>query len=73
MVIIKLNDVMMIRLSTMVMMTNCQGPDTSFDDFVVKRSIDKAQRLMLVQHVEPISAINLARGSAQLWLSEQCH
>ena len=47
--------------------------DTSFDDFAVKRSIDKAQRLMLVQHVEPISAINLARGSAQLWLSKQCH
>ena len=55
------------------MVTKCQGPDTSFDDFAVKRSIDKAQGLMLVQHVEPISAINLARGSAQLWLSEQCH
>ena len=55
------------------MVTKCQGPDTSFNDFAVKRSIDKAQRLMLVQHVERISAINLARGSAQLWLSEQCH
>ena len=50
----------------MVMVTKCQGPDTSFDDFAVIRSIDKAQRLMLVQHVEPISVINLARGSAQL-------
>ena len=55
------------------MVTKCQGPDTSFGDFVVIRSIDEAQRLMLVQHVERISAINLARGSAQLWLSEQCH
>ena len=55
------------------MVTKCQGPDTSFNDFAVKRSIDKAQRLVLVQHVEPILAINLARGSAQLWLSEQCH
>ena len=57
----------------MIMVIKCQGPDTSFDDFAVKRSIDKAQRLMLVQHIEPISAINFARGSAQLWLSEQCH
>ena len=55
------------------MVTKYQGPDTSFDNFAVKRSIDKAQRLMLVQHVKPILAINLARGSAQLSLSEQCH
>ena len=34
---------------------------------------NKAQRLMLVQDVELILVINFTMGSAQLWLSKQCH
>ena len=39
------------------MMTKCQGSDTSFDDFEVMKSINKAQRLGLVYSV-PKSSFN---------------